>query len=44
MLDELPAAGQTVSTQEFAVYRVDRGKIAEVWVAANKLHLLDQLR
>jgi predicted ester cyclase len=40
----VPATGRTVSIQEFAVYRVDRGKIAEVWVAADNLHLLDQLR
>ena len=30
--------------EEFAVYRVDAGKIVEVWVAADNLHLLSQLR
>jgi len=40
----VPATGRSVSTQEFAVYRIDAGKIVEVWVAADNLHLLDQLR
>jgi len=39
----VPATGRTVSTQEFAVYRIDGGKIVEVWVAADNLRLLGQL-
>jgi predicted ester cyclase len=27
----------------FAVYRIDGGKIVEVWVVADNLRLLDQL-
>jgi predicted ester cyclase len=37
-------SSRKVSTQEFSVYRVDHGRIVEVWVAADNLHLLDQLR
>lgn len=40
----VPATGRRVTTQEFAVYRVDAGRIAEVWVTADDLRLLDQLR
>jgi predicted ester cyclase len=40
----IPATGRVVRTQEFAVYRVDPGKIVEVWVAADNLSLLNQLR
>jgi predicted ester cyclase len=40
----VPATGRTVSTQEFAIYRFDAGRIAEVWVTADNLRLLDQLR
>jgi steroid delta-isomerase-like uncharacterized protein len=40
----VPASGRSVSTQEFAFYRVDAGRIAEVWVTADDLHLLQQLR
>jgi predicted ester cyclase len=40
----VPATGRTVSTQEFAIYRFDTGRIAEVWVTADNLRLLDQLR
>lgn len=36
--------GRTVSTQEFAFYRVQAGKIAEVWVTADDLHLQRQLQ
>jgi predicted ester cyclase len=38
------ATGRRVSTQEFAVYRWDGGRIAEVWVTADNLRVLDQLR
>jgi predicted ester cyclase len=38
------ASGRSVSTQEFAFYRVDAGHIAEAWVTADDLHLLEQLR
>jgi predicted ester cyclase len=40
----VPATGRKVSTQEFAIYRFQAGKIAEVWVTADNLGLLDQLR
>ncbi len=40
----VPATGRTVSTQEFAIYRFAAGRIAEVWVTADNLRLLDQLR
>jgi predicted ester cyclase len=36
--------GRPVSTQEFAFYRVDGGRIAEVWVTADDLRLLQQLQ
>jgi len=38
------ATGRPVSAQEFAFYRVEDGRIAEVWVTADDLHLLQQLR
>jgi predicted ester cyclase len=38
------ATGRMVSTQEFAIYRFEAGRIAEVWVTADNLRLLDQLR
>ncbi len=40
----VPATGKAVSTQEFALYRLRDDKIVEVWVTADDLHLLDQLR
>ncbi|MDA0140805.1 ester cyclase [Solirubrobacter sp. CPCC 204708] len=40
----VPATGRRVSTQEFAFYRVDGDLITEVWVTADNLHLLGQLR
>jgi predicted ester cyclase len=36
--------GRTVSTPELAVYRVDAGRIAEVWGMPFHLLLLEQLR
>jgi predicted ester cyclase len=41
---EVPATGRAVKIQEFAVYRVDAGRIVEVWVTADNLELLRQLR
>jgi predicted ester cyclase len=38
------ATGRSVSTQEFAFYRVEAGRIAEVWGTAFDVHLLEQLR
>jgi predicted ester cyclase len=38
------ATGRAVSTQEFAFYRIDAGRIAEVWVTADDLQLLEQIR
>ena len=40
----VPATGRKVSAQEFAIYRFQAGRIAEVWVTADNLRLLDQLR
>jgi predicted ester cyclase len=40
----VPPTGRVVATQEFAVYRIAEDRIAEVWVAADNLRLLDQLR
>ena len=38
------ATGRAVSTPEFAFYRVDAGRIAEVWGEAFHVLLLEQLR
>jgi len=40
----VPPTGRRVETQEFAFYRVVSGLIVEVWVAADNLRLLDQIR
>ena len=40
----MSAAGRRVATEEFAFYRVAAGKITEVWVTADNLGLLAQLR
>ena len=40
----VPATGRAVTAQEFAFYRVEAGRIAEVWGTADDLHLLEQLR
>ena len=40
----VPATGRRVTTQEFAVYRFEGDLIAEVWVTADNLALLEQLR
>jgi predicted ester cyclase len=36
--------GRKVRTREFAVYRLRSDRIAEVWVAADNLALLEQIR
>ena len=41
---DIAPTGRTVTTQEFAIYRVEAGKIAEVWGTADNLGLIDQLR
>lgn len=41
---DVPATGRSVKIQEFATYRFDAGKIVEVWVTADNLGLLAQLR
>jgi predicted ester cyclase len=33
-----------VSTREFAVYRIEDGRIREVWVTADNMRLLSQLQ
>ena len=40
----IPATGRRVRTQEFALYRWADGRIVEVWVTADNLGALDQLR
>jgi predicted ester cyclase len=40
----IPATGRSVSTPEFAFYRIHTGRIAEVWGMAFHVPLLDQLR
>jgi predicted ester cyclase len=40
----VPASGRRVVTQEFAFYRVASGLIVEVWVTADNLRLLEQMR
>ena len=40
----VPPSGRRIETQEFAFYRVARGLIVEVWVAADNLRLLEQIR
>ena len=39
----VPATGRFVRTQEFAFYRLAGGRIAEVWVAADNLRVIEQL-
>jgi predicted ester cyclase len=41
---DVPGTGRSIKIQEFATYRIDTGKIVEVWVAADNLDLLAQLR
>ena len=38
------ATGRSVAVPEFAFYRVDAGRIAEVWGSGFHLHILEQLR
>jgi len=40
----IPATGRSVSIQEFAIYRMQGGRFAEVWVTAENYELLQQLR
>jgi predicted ester cyclase len=40
----MEATGRRVDTQEFALYRWDDGRTVEVWVTADNLGALDQLR
>jgi steroid delta-isomerase-like uncharacterized protein len=40
----VPATGRRVRTREFAVYHVRDARITDVWVTADNLLLLDQLR
>jgi predicted ester cyclase len=40
----IEATGRSVSTEEFAFYRIDAGRIAEVWGMAFHVQLLEQLR
>jgi predicted ester cyclase len=39
----IPGTGRAITVQEFATYRLDNNKIAEVWVVADNLHLMSQL-
>ena len=40
----VPATGRAVTTTELALYRIEHGRIGRVWVAADNMTLLDQLR
>jgi predicted ester cyclase len=40
----VPATGRSVALPEFAFYRVEGGRIAEVWGSAFHVHLVEQLR
>lgn len=40
----VPATGRAVDTVELALYRIEADRIAEVWVAADNLRVLEQLR
>jgi aspartyl-tRNA synthetase len=40
----VPATGRKVTVREFAVYRLKDDRLAEVWVVADNLTLLDQIR
>jgi predicted ester cyclase len=40
----VPATGRSAGIQEFSIYRLEAGKIAEVWVTADNHRLLEQLR
>jgi predicted ester cyclase len=40
----VPATGRSVKIPEFAFYRVDADRIAEVWGSAFGVHLLQQIR
>ena len=40
----VPPTGRAIETQEFAFYRLEGGKIAEVWVTADDLATLQQLQ
>lgn len=39
----VPATGRSVTTLEFALYHVVGGKIAEVWVTADNLSVMEQI-
>ena len=40
----VPATGRSVSTEEFAFYRIDAAQIAEVWGTGLVEQLLHQIR
>ena len=40
----VPPTGRAVQTQEFAFYRVETGRIIEVWVTADNLQIREQLQ
>ena len=40
----VPPTGKAIETQEFAFYRLEGGKIVEVWVTADDLATLQQLQ
>ncbi len=40
----IPPTGRRISRQEFAIYRLKDDRIAEAWVTADNLTLLQQLR
>jgi predicted ester cyclase len=40
----VPATGRSVTAREFALYRVEDGRIAEVWGAVDERGVLEQIR
>jgi steroid delta-isomerase-like uncharacterized protein len=40
----VPATGRKIMTSEFAVYHLENDRLAQVWVTADNLKLLNQLR
>jgi aspartyl-tRNA synthetase len=40
----VPATGRSVTAREFALYRIEDGRIAEVWGTVDERRLLEQLR
>jgi len=42
-LNNIPATGKTMDSETFAIFRVEKGKIAESWVTWDNLAVMEQL-